>query len=90
MTTPDFFQYTRDLAHYIKARLLSLQRTTVPRPAPPAVLHHAPLIPAGMNPFHWNPPESAGMAQESTGMGRNGQEWNRNGQEWHRNGTGMH
>ena len=52
----------------------------------PPVLHHAPLIPAGMNPFHWNPPESAGMAQESTGMGRNGQEWNRNGQEWHWNG----
>ena len=37
-----------------------------------AILHHAPLIPAGMNPFHWNPPESAGMTQESTGMDRNG------------------
>ena len=34
-----------------------------------AILHHAPLFPAGMNPFHWNPPESAGMTQESTGMG---------------------
>ena len=50
-----------------------------------AVLHHAPLIPAGMNPFHWNPQESTGMAQESAGIGRNPQEWNRNGQEW----TGM-
>ena len=63
------------------------------------VLHHAPLIPAGMNPFHWNPQESTGMAQESAGMGgnpqewtgmdRNGQEWtgmDRNGQEWHWNG----
>ena len=34
----------------------------------PAVLHHAPLIPAGMETFHWNPLESAGMAPESTGM----------------------
>ena len=51
-----------------------------------AILHHAPLIPAGMNPFHWNPPESAGMTQESTGMDWNPQEWNRNGQEWHWNG----
>ena len=57
------------------------------------VLHHAPLIPAGMNTFHWNPQESAGMAQESAGMARNPQEWNwngtgmdRNGQEWHWNG----
>ena len=49
------------------------------------ILHHAPLIPAGMNPFHWNP-------QESTGMGRNPQEWNRNGTGMDRNGqewTGM-
>ena len=50
------------------------------------ILHHAPLIPAGMNPFHWNLQESAGMTQESTGMGRNPQEWNLNGQEWHWNG----
>ena len=53
------------------------------------ILHHAPLIPAGMNPFHWNPPESTGMTLESTGMDRNPQEWNRNGQEWHWNGIGM-
>ena len=40
-----------------------------------SVLRHAPLIPAGMETFHWNPlestgmaPESAGMAPESTGM----------------------
>ena len=43
------------------------------------VLHHAPLIPAGMNPFRWNLQESTGMAQESTGMGRNPQEWHWNG-----------
>ena len=46
------------------------------------ILHHAPLIPAGMNPFHWNPQESAGMAQESTGMGRNPQEWTGMALEW--------
>ena len=39
------------------------------------VLHHAPLIPAGMNPFHWNP-------QESAGMGRNPQEWTGMALEW--------
>ena len=44
-----------------------------------AILHHAPLIPAGMNPFHWNP-------QKSTGMGRNPQEWNWNGTGMDRNG----
>ena len=33
-----------------------------------SVLRHAPLIPAGMETFHWNPPESAGMAPESAGM----------------------
>ena len=33
-----------------------------------SILHHAPLIPAGMNPFCWNLQESAGMGQESTGM----------------------
>jgi hypothetical protein len=33
-----------------------------------AVLYHAPHIPAGMEPFHWNPPESTGMVPESTGM----------------------
>ena len=49
---------------------------------PFAILHHAPLIPAGMIPFRWNPQESAGMAQESAGMGRNPQEWHRNLQEW--------
>ena len=54
-----------------------------------SILHHAPLIPAGMNPFHWNTPESAGMIQESTGMDQNPQEWNRNGQECHWNATGM-
>jgi len=44
-----------------------------------AVLYHAPLIPAGMESFHWNPvefsgmvPESAGMALESAGMDQNG------------------
>jgi len=54
-----------------------------------AVLCLAPLIPAGMEPFHQNPlestrmapestrmaPESTGMAPESTGMDRNPQEW---------------
>jgi hypothetical protein len=34
-----------------------------------SVLRHAPLIPAGMEAFHWNPPESAGMGPESAGMG---------------------
>ena len=43
------------------------------------ILHHAPLIPAGMNPFHWNPQESAGMAQESTGMEL---EWTGMALEW--------
>ena len=33
-----------------------------------AILHHAPLIPAGMDPFHWN-------LQEWAGIHRNGQEW---------------
>ena len=40
-----------------------------------SILHHAPLIPAGMNPFHWNPQEWTGIhrnGQESTGMDRNG------------------
>ena len=46
------------------------------------ILHHAPLIPAGMKPFHWNPQESAGMAPESAGMSRNGQEWTGMAQEW--------
>ena len=46
------------------------------------VLHHAPLIPAGMNPFHWNSPKSAGMAPESAGMGRNPQEWTGMAPEW--------
>jgi hypothetical protein len=43
------------------------------------VLYHAPHIPAGMEPFHQNPPES-------TGMDRNLQEWHWNLQEWHWNG----
>ena len=47
-----------------------------------AILHHAPLIPAGMDPFHWNPQKSTGMAQESAGIHRNGQEWHRNGLKW--------
>ena len=51
-------------------------------PPSESILYGAPLIPAGMNPFHWNLQESAGMAQESTGMGRNPQEWNQNGLEW--------
>ena len=47
-----------------------------------AILHHAPLIPAGMNPFRWNPQE----------WHRNPQEWagiHRNGTGMDRNGTGM-
>ena len=47
-----------------------------------SVLHHAPLIPAGMNPFHWNLQESGGMGQESAGMGRNPQEWTGMAPEW--------
>ena len=43
------------------------------------ILHHAPLIPAGMNPFHWNPEESAGMELEWTGMDRNGTGMDLNG-----------
>jgi hypothetical protein len=45
--------------------------STVPsgRATMPPVLRHAPLIPAGMEAFHWNPPESAGMGPESAGMG---------------------
>jgi hypothetical protein len=59
---------------------------------PGAVLYHAPHIPAGMEPFHWNPLESAGMALESTGMDWNPQEWtgiHRNGTGMDRSGTGM-
>jgi hypothetical protein len=33
-----------------------------------SVLRLAPLIPAGMEPFHWIPLESAGMTPESAGM----------------------
>ena len=44
-----------------------------------SILHHAPLIPAGMNPFRWNPQESGGMGQESTGMEP---EWTGMALEW--------
>jgi hypothetical protein len=37
-----------------------------------SVLYHAPHIPAGMEPFHWNPQE----------WHQNPQEWHRNPQEW--------
>jgi hypothetical protein len=38
------------------------------------VLHHAPLIPAGMEAFHWNPQEWTGIRRNGTGIHRNGQE----------------
>ena len=44
-----------------------------------AVLHHAPLIPAGMDPFHWNPQEWHWNLQEWAGIHRNGTEMDRNG-----------
>jgi len=60
------------------------------------VLRLAPLIPAGMEPFHRNPlestrmapestgmaPESTGMAPESTGMAPESTGMDRNPQEW--------
>ena len=67
-------------AYYLARRKLWLIPQSPQDPG--SILHHAPLISAGMNPFHWNLPESAGMAQESTGMGRNPQEWHWNGLKW--------
>jgi len=46
-----------------------------------AVLRHAPLIPAGMESFHWNPQEWTGIHRNGTGICRNGTGIHRNGQE---------
>jgi len=57
-----------------------------------AVLRHAPLIPAGMESFHWNPQEWTGIHRNGTGIHRNGTGIHRNGQVsagMDRNGTGV-
>ena len=45
----------------------------------PAIVHHAPLIPAGMDPFHRNPQEWHWNPQEWAGIYRNRLEWHWNG-----------
>jgi hypothetical protein len=54
-----------------------------------SVLYHAPHIPAGMEPFHWNLQEWHRNPQEWTGIHRNGTGIYRNGTGIDRSGTGM-